>query len=94
MGTPIIAMCDSKSKLRAADMVPKKGEDPFAIKGVSQIIQSLGHKKILRKSGKAYDICALERAVRREWRNPKCESTKAIDESKIPSNKSKGYFVQ
>lgn len=63
-GVPIIAIGDNTSKFKAADIVPKKAEDSFAIKRVAQIIQSLGYGEIIIKFYEGLDICYVKQYPR------------------------------
>lgn len=81
-------MCDSKSKARAAEMVTRKGRDPFAIQRVSEIMQSLGHRKIIFKSDQGFDICDLKRAVKLE-----CSDIEVVmEESPVGEHQSDGQI--
>ena len=46
-GMPIVVTTDDKTGLIFADVVPRKGNDPYAIKRVGQNVRLLGYSKVL-----------------------------------------------
>ena len=65
-GMPILVMKDRKSKSIAANVVPEKGVNQYAIKRLAKDIQLLGYQKIILKSDNENAILALKRAVIQE----------------------------
>ena len=49
-GMPMIVIHDSKSKYTAAEIVPEKGMNEYAVRRVAQIINSLGYRRVIIKS--------------------------------------------
>ena len=85
-GMPIIVACDSRSKAKSAEMVPRKGRHPFAIQRVSQMLKSLGYRKVILKSDQGNDICDLKKAVRLE-----CPDIEVVmEESPVGEHQSNG----
>ena len=64
-GMPILVLKERQRGYIVAEVVPKKGEDPYAIKRVTQIIEELGLKKFIFKSDQEPAIISLKRAVAR-----------------------------
>mgnify|MGYP000178902320 CR=1 FL=1 len=63
---PTIAMKDRKSKWIVAEVVPNKGECPYAARRIARNLRQLGYKMIYWKSGQEPSILALRNQVRME----------------------------
>ena len=59
-------MKDSNTKVMFARMMPRKGRDAYAIRQVTNDLESLGHPKIILKSDNEPAIKALKDCVRME----------------------------
>ena len=63
---PILVIFDRKTRACWSHMVPRKGDDRFAIKCVVTAIERLGYKELVLKCDNEESIKNLARAVKRE----------------------------
>ena len=63
---PILVGVDHESNWITANMVPKKGPDPFAVHVVVKEIEASGYNKMIVKSDQEPAILDLLRTARRE----------------------------
>ncbi len=62
-GAPVLVVYDDKTKALFANVVQKKGRDPFAIKRTVQDLRWLGHRRINLRSDQEPAIGALKDRV-------------------------------
>ena len=63
---PVIVIKDSKSGSVAAELVPRKGAEEYAIEVVKQIIEGLGYDRVMLKSDQEHSIVALKKGSERK----------------------------
>ena len=66
-GMPTLVIKDESTKVIEAHIVPRKGGNNHAITTVVNVLNSLGHKKIILKSDQEPSIMKLKEAVKREF---------------------------
>ena len=82
---PMIVIHDSKSKYVAAEIVPEKGVNEYAVRRIAQIINRLGYRRVIIKSDQEASIVALKGAVKRE-----IELEVSFEESPVGEHQSNG----
>ena len=65
-GMPIVVAKDNRTKMIMARVVPSKALDSSAVQSVKRMVERLGYKKVIMKSGKEPAILAVKEAARRE----------------------------
>jgi len=83
---PILVLKDRETKSIQADVVPRKGEDEYAIRRLSQMIRSLGSKKVILKSDQEPAIKSLKERVKANVQDVDI----IIEESPVGESKSNG----
>ena len=56
----MIVVYDSKSKYVAAEIVPEKGLNEYAVRRVAQVINRLGDRRVIIKSDQEASIVAFK----------------------------------
>ena len=56
----MIVIYDSKPKYVAAEIVPEKGLNEYAVRRVAQVINRLGYRRVIIKSDQEASIVALK----------------------------------
>ena len=83
----MIVIHDSRSKYVAAEIVPEKGLNEYAVRRVAQIVNRLGYRRIIIKSDQEASIVALKGAVKREL-----ELEVSFEESPVGEHQSNGVI--
>ncbi len=65
-GMPMIVIYDSMSKYVAAEIVPEKGVNEYAVRRVAPIVNRLGYRRVIIKPGQEPSVVALKAAVKME----------------------------
>ncbi len=81
----MIVIYDSKPKYVAAEIVPEKGLNEYAVRRVAQVINRLGYSRVIIKSDQEASIVALKGAVKREL-----ELKGSFEESPVGEHQSNG----
>jgi len=63
---PLLIIKDRKSRGVAAEVAPRKGEDPYAIRRLTAVIREFGYTKIIIKCDQEPAIKALRNCVTQE----------------------------
>ena len=64
---PILALCDENITYILGLMVPTKGPEPNAVRGVCDVLQKLGYTRMVIQCNGEPSISALVTAVQKEW---------------------------
>ena len=64
---PTLALCDENITKILGLMVPTKGPEPYAVRGVCDVLQKLGYTRMVIQYNGEPSISALVTAVQKEW---------------------------